>query len=56
MCDDPFVIKKDGDAVGMVTDPVLAEHIDGVELSNDASDPAYREVSQYETERGSEVL
>lgn len=46
-----YVIKRNGVVVGLTTDRLLAERIDGMEISNDASDPAYRETYEYEVER-----
>lgn len=42
-----YTIKRDGETVGMVSDRQLAEKIDGMEIHNDAADPAYSAVHTY---------
>ncbi len=46
-----YLIKRDGETVGTLDDELLADEIDGIELSNEASDPAYREHHTYTVER-----
>mgnify|MGYP006279883747 CR=1 FL=1 len=36
-----YTIKRDGETVGVTDDPILADHIDGLEIHNEATDPAY---------------
>lgn len=50
-----YVIKRDGEAVGFVDDSRLAEEIDGLSLSNQSADPAYRHTAEYSTERGDQA-
>lgn len=45
-----YVITRDGEAVGFITDSELAEFIDGLEIDNQANDPAYREEYHYAVE------
>jgi len=45
-----YIIKRDGDVVGMLTDDELAREIDGTVIDNDAADPAYEERYEYTVE------
>lgn len=45
-----YTIKRDGETVGVTDDPQLADHIDGLELSNESVDPAYQRRYGYEVD------
>lgn len=43
-----YPIRRDGELIGVTSDRLLAERIDGTDIREGASDPANAETHQYE--------